>query len=110
MSKSKSPTDWLRAAIKEDFHKLYVRQFRIDWEIQRLVQDTEIDVMALTATEQAILNQVEELVGRIIGEDEMSHRVGFGGAVMGLTHKDINRNKLRAEQRSQAKQLLKGKD
>ena len=39
--------DKLREALKKDFHKLYVKEFTTDWSIQRLVRDTEIDVMRL---------------------------------------------------------------
>ena len=37
----------IKDALKKDFHKLYVKEFTTTWELERLVRDTEIDVMSL---------------------------------------------------------------
>lgn len=37
----------LKEALKKDFQKLYVKQFTTNWEAQRLIRETEIDVMSL---------------------------------------------------------------
>lgn len=37
----------LREALKKDFKNLYVKEFTTDWQAQRLVRETEIDVMSL---------------------------------------------------------------
>lgn len=36
----------IKDALKKDFRKLYVKEFTTDWEIQRLIRETEIDVMS----------------------------------------------------------------
>ena len=40
----------LKEALKKDFRKLYVRKYTTDWEIQRILRETEIDVMNLDNT------------------------------------------------------------
>jgi len=40
----------LKEALKKDFRKLYVRKYTTDWEIQRILRETEIDVMYLDNT------------------------------------------------------------
>lgn len=36
----------IKEALKKDFRNLYVKDFTTDWEAQRLVRETEIDVMS----------------------------------------------------------------
>ena len=57
----------LREALKKDFHSLYVKGFTTSWEAERLVRDTEIEVMSLdnlakllTSQRQAIIKEVRE--------------------------------------------------
>ncbi len=37
----------IREALKRDFRKLYVKEFTTSWEIERVIRETEIDVMSL---------------------------------------------------------------
>lgn len=93
MSKSKSPTEWLDSAIDE----LYT-----------------LKSGGREKFKQAILNHVEELVNEVIGSDEPLVDVYQPHQVAAL-QREVNydrtlRNALRSVQRTQAKQLLKGKD
>lgn len=47
----------LKQALKDDFKKLYQPQFTTTWEAERLVRETEIDVMELQAIEAYIAEQ-----------------------------------------------------
>ena len=44
----------LRKSLKADFKKLYTPQFTTTWEAERLIRETEIDVMELQAIEAYI--------------------------------------------------------
>lgn len=59
------PVDSIRKALKKSFTNLYVRQFTTDWQTQRLIRSTEIDVMDL-APLQALIKEAER--NAVIGE------------------------------------------
>jgi len=40
----------LRKALREDFRKLYVKEFTTDWQTQRIIRNMEIGVMSLENT------------------------------------------------------------
>jgi hypothetical protein len=44
----------IKAALKADFNKLYVKEFTTDWKTQRLVRGLEIDVMAMTLSNKRL--------------------------------------------------------
>jgi hypothetical protein len=52
----------LRLALKSDFRKLYGPRFTTDYEAQRLVRDTEIEIMALDSLESLIQEAVDKEV------------------------------------------------
>jgi len=43
----------IKAALKADFNKLYVKEFTTDWKTQRVLRGLEIDVMGHDAIKQA---------------------------------------------------------
>lgn len=63
---NKIPTEKLeqkaQQALKADFHKLYVQQFTTDWEAQRLIRDTEIEIMGLKNLQTLIQSEVASAV------------------------------------------------
>lgn len=38
----------IKEALKKDFRKLYVKEFTMTWQFERIVRDTEIDIMSLS--------------------------------------------------------------
>lgn len=50
----------LRKSLKADFKKLYTPQFTTTWEAERLIRETEIDIMSLQAIEAYIAEQNAE--------------------------------------------------
>jgi hypothetical protein len=104
MSKSKSPTEWLDSAL--DLLKLEFSQGKA-WTQGNGEQSWEmpppqiITIGNKDEARKAILNQVEELIGRIIDVGIFVDPHKSSGEVL---------QDLRASQRTLAKQLLKGKD
>ena len=37
----------IRETLKKDFRELYVKEYSTTWEIERMVRETEIDIMPL---------------------------------------------------------------
>lgn len=70
----------LKQALKDDFKKLYQPQFTTTWEAERLVRETEIDVMELQAIEAYIAEQT-----RLARIDEIKK--------LGVGRPNSNRNK-----------------
>ena len=54
MSNTDDELDKIREALKKDWRKLYVKEFTTDWAVQRLIRETEIDVMSLEAIQDLI--------------------------------------------------------
>ena len=47
-------TDKLKRALIKDFNELYVKEFTMDWKVQRILRGLEIKVMGLPNTEKLI--------------------------------------------------------
>lgn len=56
----------IKKALKKDFRKLYVKGFSTNWEAERMVIESKIDVMRLEALMELFQSEMEEM----IGEDE----------------------------------------
>lgn len=63
-----TPRERLREALKQDFNNLYVKQFTTDWQTQRLVRQTEIDIMALENLDRAINRYLDEVMQEVVPE------------------------------------------
>ena len=50
----------LQKALKQDFARLYVRQFTSDYEAKRFIRNLEIDVMQLDAIQSLIAFEVRK--------------------------------------------------
>jgi len=49
----------LREGLIKDFNKLYVKEYTTMWEIERVVRETEIDIMTFDNTIKNILSLVK---------------------------------------------------
>ena len=54
-----SNIDELKEALKKDWNRLYVKEFTTKWETERLIRETEIDVMSLESIE-SLISQAEK--------------------------------------------------
>jgi len=46
----------IREGLIKDFNKLYVKEYTTTWEIERVVRETEIDIMSFDNTINNILS------------------------------------------------------
>lgn len=99
MTKSKSPTEWLNP-ILDDF-----------FAASTGIEPKGIPEHARRNAHSAILNHVEELVNEVIGSDDTTNGIWIPTEDVPQVKLVVKyRNKLRAIQRTQAKQLIRGKD
>ena len=82
MSNTDDELDKIREALKKDWRTLYVKEFKTDWAVQRLIRETEIDVMSLEAIQDLItearVDELERFVNPIISgeaDDAIVNRI-----------------------------------
>lgn len=68
-----SNSNELREALKKDWRKLYVKEFTTNWQAERIVRETEIDIMSFEALEKLLADR--EIASRIDGMKQARSRV-----------------------------------
>jgi enoyl reductase-like protein len=62
----------LREGLIKDFNKLYVKEYTTTWQVERVIRETEIDIMTLENTINQILALLPSLGYRQIDPKKLS--------------------------------------